>query len=368
MHPYKSLDSTAYWATAVAKKGMASSLDLWSPKWSITRESRVSTFGSCFAQHFGRALCKQQFNWVPFEPAPPFLSATSGAKFNYDVFSVRTGSIYTTSMLLQWVRWALDDEPVPEEIWRHGDRYYDPFRPAIEPDGFASAAEVIASRELAIDAFGKAMAQSNVLVFTLGLTECWVNAQLGYEYPICPGTIAGDFDDAQHQFLNHDYMSVRASLSEALQRIWAINPGLQVLLTVSPVPLTATMSGRHVLVATTESKSILRAVAGALAREHQLVDYFPSYEIISSPVFRGAYFEPNLRSVKPEGVENVMACFFGNLNAKFAVDVESPPSGQMADSIGRAPSASDAERDPALEDDVACEEALLEAFAPRGED
>ncbi len=38
-------------------------------------------------------------------------------------------------------------------------------------------------------------------------------------------------------------------------------------------------------------------------------DYFPSFEIITGSYNRGAYFEDDLRSVKPEGVSHVMKLF-----------------------------------------------------------
>ncbi|RMH43080.1 MAG: GSCFA family protein, partial [Alphaproteobacteria bacterium] len=121
------------------------------------------------------------------------------------------------------------------------------------------------------------------------------------------------------------------------------------LVTVSPVPLTATASGQHVQVATTHSKSVLRAVCGELAQNLRAVDYFPSYEIITAPATRGIFYAPNLRSVTPAGVETVMRTFFA------AHD----PGGKAP---GRAP---DADARPATggENDVVCEEALLEAFA-----
>jgi hypothetical protein len=130
-----------------------------------------------------------------------------------------------------------------------------------------------------------------------------------------------------------------------------------VILTVSPVPLTATNSGRHVLAATMESKSILRAVAGQLRSGNPWVDYFPSYEIISSPVFGGKFFEANLRSVSKAGVDFVMNSFFAELESKFGaaarqrsfnpLNLLRPRSGPTADKTA---------------EDVVCEEQLLEAF------
>src|SRR5207344_451486 len=76
------------------------------------------------------------------------------------------------------------------------------------------------------------------------------------------------------------------------------------------VPLTATATSNHVLVATTYSKSVLRAVAGSLADTYPNTDYFPSYEMIASPWSKGFFYEANMRAVNTGGVAAVMRVFF----------------------------------------------------------
>jgi hypothetical protein len=88
------------------------------------------------------------------------------------------------------------------------------------------------------------------------------------------------------------------------------NTTLKFILTVSPVPLTASASGEHVLAATTYSKSVLRAVAGELCQERDDVDYFPSYEMITGAPFRSMFYQPNLRSISRQGIKFVMNSFF----------------------------------------------------------
>ena len=46
----------------------------------------------------------------------------------------------------------------------------------------------------------------------------------------------------------------------------------------------------------------------------QYVDYFPSYEIISSFPYKASFYEPDLRSVSPIGVKHVMKIFFESTN------------------------------------------------------
>lgn len=348
MHPYNDLPSQAFWKPAISERHMLEIEELWEPKFQISPKDKVSTYGSCFAQHIGRALRVRGFTWYQCEPAPSGLSAANLVRFNYDIFSSRTANIYTTSLLRQWAEWAFGNKPVPEEVWEANGRFFDPFRPRIEPDGFVSVEELRRSREEALRAFRQSVTEANFFVFTLGLTERWLNTLHGYEYPMCPGTAGGTFSSDVHAFDNMSFQDVLEALRGAMQILRKANPKLRFILTVSPVPLTATKSGKHVLIATMQSKSILRAVAGQIADHSGRVDYFPSYEIISSPVFRGSFFEPNQRSVAAAGVKFVMDTFFQELERKF---------GPIEPIERVAP-----ERSRPSHGDVVCEEELLGAF------
>ncbi|MDQ7070204.1 MAG: GSCFA domain-containing protein, partial [Rhodobacterales bacterium] len=202
---------------------------LWQPKLPIYADDKIATFGSCFAQHFGRALVKKGYTWYSTEPSPPGLSSSSQQKFNYGVFSCRTGNIYTTSLLRQWVEWATGKTSPPDEYWEKDGRFYDPFRPAIEPDGFETREEMERSRQHTIQMFMEIIASSDVFVFTLGLTESWFNKQGKYEYPMCPGTVAGEFDPKKHIFKNQDTGFVKENLMKAIELIKEVNPKIRFL-------------------------------------------------------------------------------------------------------------------------------------------
>ncbi|NPD15183.1 GSCFA domain-containing protein [Xinfangfangia sp. D13-10-4-6] len=345
-NPYSSLPAKKFWRSAVADRHMFDVSELWDPKFQIRPEDKVATYGSCFAQHIGRALKANGYQWHITEKPPVGLSDPE--KFGYNVFSSRTANIYTTSLLLQWVKWAIEAESPPAEVWNDKGRSVDPFRPKIEPAGFVSDEEMRLSRKQVIKSFRDSITGSDVFVFTLGLTESWVNSGLGYEYPMCPGTAGGTFDAKNHQFVNHDYEMALSNLSQAIDLMRSVNGNLKFLVTVSPVPLTATYTDNNVIVATMESKSILRAVAAKISKMHDFVDYFPSYEIINSPVFKGVFFDPNQRNVNHAGVDFVMKNFFACLNGKFggsgAAEIKSAAQAQ-ADSKA-----------------LVCEEELLNAF------
>lgn len=350
-HPYNDIGPEGFWKSAVAEPGAYGLSELWTPKFPIRYRHQIVTAGSCFAQHIGRALADRGYNWTDCEPAPPFMTTEHARGFGYGVFSFRTGNIYTPSMLLQWLELAYGLREDSGEVWEKGGRFFDPMRPAIEQDGFQSEQELWAAREGTYAALRQAVETSDVFVFTLGLTELWRNIETGAEYALCPGTVAGTFDASLHTFENADTRSSLFALNKAIRLMRSKRERLRVLLTVSPVPLTATASGQHVLTAASYSKSVLRAVAGMAAERFSFVDYFPSYEIITHPIFRGMFFAPNMRSVVPEGVATVMTHFFADQQRYF------PQKKRPAQQKHAQP------RAPAGVDEVQCEEVMLDAFA-----
>jgi hypothetical protein len=100
-----------------------------------------------------------------------------------------------------------------------------------------------------------------------------------------------------------------------------------------------------VLVATTYSKATLRSVAGEVAGNDAMVDYFPSYEIITASPMRSMFFEPNLRSVNAAGVDLVMRHFFQQHGR-----IGEPLREVRAKKVNLSP------------DDVACDEGRLEKW------
>lgn len=353
--PYSDLPPQAFWRTGVAEAGVYGLSDLWTSPWTLPSDARFATFGSCFAQHISRALKERRMGWVDGEPAPFGTPAELARSFNYGVFSARTANIYTVAQLRLLLRMAAGETPIEEPgLWISPDgRVRDSLRPSIEPDGFASLHEALLSRQAMVRGLRRAVIGADVFVFTLGLTEGWESAQ-GQPFAACPGTLGGAFDPAQHRFVNYRTAAIRQALDDSLALLQMMNPAIHLLLTVSPVPLTATASGAHVLVATMRSKSALRAVAGEMAEDEAAIDYFPSYEIISGAPTRSAFFEPNLRSVVPQGVEVVMRHFFNGLNL-------------TAPARHGAEAEADAARNRAIDDDIRheallCEEAALEAY------
>ncbi|MES2302868.1 MAG: GSCFA domain-containing protein [Pseudomonadota bacterium] len=197
-----------------------------------------------------------------------------------------------------------------DTAWQRADRrWVDPFRPQIIPNGYVSPREVDLDREIHLDAVRRAIEQMSVFVFTLGLTETWLDKRDGAAYPLAPGVAGGRYDETIHEFRNLDVAEVADDLKWSLDFIRERNPQVKFILTVSPVPLNATALDRHVAVSSAYSKAILRVAAEQVVNATDLCDYYPSYEIITSPFTRSAYFADDAREIREEGVHHVMSLF-----------------------------------------------------------
>ncbi|MEP5762429.1 MAG: GSCFA domain-containing protein [Litoreibacter sp.] len=311
MEPYKDLPTSAFWKPAVAEADEVS--QLWFPKFEIQRNDPISTAGSCFAQNIGRSLRNNNMNWLVTEKPPKTLPRSLHAAHGYGLFSFRTGNIYSPVLLHQWVKWAFDPSSISTEVWQGADRFFDPFRPSVRPNGFDSLEEVIISRQATARAVRDAVLQSKVLIYTPGLTETWINTQSKEIYPACPGTVCGNFDPAVHRCVNVGFQAGKDALTRAFTLMRAHNKDIKLLLTVSPVPITATVTGTHVLSASTYTKSVLRALVGEFTSTTPGTDYFPSYDLVSAAMLDEKYFDTNRRTITPQGVEKVMHKFFEGL-------------------------------------------------------
>lgn len=352
-HPYKSLPASSYWRRSVAAVAANAIDPVGDFPFRISRSTRVVTAGSCFAQHISRHLAKSGFAFHVTEPGNPLLDDAMRKEFQYGVFSARYGNVYTARQLLQLARRAFGSFTPAEPPWRDpAGRFLDPFRPAIQPGGFASHEELQLDRSVHLAAVRRAFRELDVMVFTLGLTECFVARADGAVFPVCPGVAGGEFSAARYEFRNFGVAEVVADLEAFFALLAAENPRFKAILTVSPVPLIATAEPRHVLQSTTWSKAVLRVAAGELARADPRIAYFPSYEIVTGAHARGAYFAEDLREVTEAGVEHVMRLFFAH-----ATDAR---SGAAAGTLAPVPAITKRLRVAEEAVRVICEEELLD--------
>jgi len=346
-NPYSDLPKSAFWKTGVAQENPYAIEGIYKKKFNIPANAKIATAGSCFAQHISRHLKKNGYSVLDVEPPPPALPENLHQKFGFSMYSARYGNIYTVRQLLQLSQEVAGERCPQDYIWEKEGKFYDALRPAVDPEGLNSPEEVVTQRKSHISKLKELFGSLDLFIFTLGLTEMWVHKESGTVYPTAPGALVGDFNEKIYEFQNPHFGLINKDMNEFVQVLRCIRCGkhFKIILTVSPVPLTATASKRHVLASTVYSKSTLRSIAGLWA-DKPFVDYFPSYEIVTNPRMHSSAFSDNLRSVRDETVEIVMKHFFAEHPAIQSVKTDPvPPQIPIQN-----------------EEDVQCEEALLEAF------
>ncbi|WP_164736606.1 GSCFA domain-containing protein [Pararhodobacter zhoushanensis] len=307
-NPYRSQPARAFWKQAVARPASHEVRPIGDATAIIWPEARVATAGSCFAQHVARAMVADGLDYYVSEKAPSGMPEDIATARGYGLFSARFGNIYSSRQLLQLIKRAYGEFVPFDTAWPVKDGFVDPFRPNFG-QVFESPEAVEAERATHMACVREMFENLDVFVFTMGLTEGWVDRRDGAAFPVAPGAVSDQIDPKHYEFVNSGYTAVSAEMTEFLVRLGRVNKNARVVLTVSPVPLIATYSDTDALTATTYSKSVLRSVAGDLAQNFPNVFYFPSYEIITGSFNRGAYYEADLRSIRPEGVAHVMEVF-----------------------------------------------------------
>ena len=253
----------------------------------------------------------------------------------YRNFSAAYGNIYTARHLLQLYEQALGLRKPIEDRWYVDDHVIDPYRPGLAYPA-ESDAEFDLIRSAHLSAVKKAFHSATVFVFTLGLTEAWVSKEDGSVFPACPGTISGVFDEAIHEFKNFTVSEVIDDLTSFISLLRKSNENVRFIITVSPVPLVATATDSHVLLASTYSKSVLRVAAQQIAQSVAEVTYFPAYEIVTGPQAPFEYFESDRRNVSKIAVAEVMESLLEGLSSrKIDSKAISNTGSKLKNSLGR---------------------------------
>lgn len=325
-NPYHSQPDHAFWGRAVARPHPADVDPVAFARFRIHSGDAVATAGSCFAQHLGRAINERGFTALVTETGDP--------ERQFGVYPARFGNLYTARQLLQLFLRAYGLFTPTDQVWRRSDGgLVDPFRPQVETDGFADLESLLADRARHLSAVRRMFETMDVLVFTLGLTEGWVSIEDGAVVPLAPGVVAEpEMTAPTYRPHNFTVQEILDDLEALITKARVLRPHLKVLLTVSPVPLIATFTDKHALTATTYSKAVLRVAAEEAVRRLDGVDYFPSYEVITGQHNGHGFLMEDLRSIRPEGVTQVMRIFERHyLSDEATSDRTNPPTQPTTD-------------------------------------
>lgn len=245
----------------------------------------IFTIGSCFARHVEREL---SFRGFALPARHLFESDEDFGAVGLDVLNN-----YGTPSIFNELSWAFDKNFDPSLCFEPvRDNWVDMhLHASIRP----TTLEVLRTRRRAIAAAYRSIAHCRAVIITLGLAEVWYDKQHQVYLNVAPRRSI--LRDSPLRFELH-VLSPEESYGFLRQALHLIqrhgSPGIKVVLTVSPVPLSATYRAIDVMAANGYSKAVLRVAAEQAAAEFDFVDYFPSYESITLSERDHAWSEDNV--------------------------------------------------------------------------
>ena len=269
------------------------------PRFQIRRSDKILTIGSCFARNIERALKQLDLN---------VLSSYVPGMVGDDNIANK----YTSRSILNDLRLALSDQPATDEALCRTIYVNDKGMArnlafggagSVKGDTFA---EVLATSRKFYENLSK-LREAEIVIVTFGLIETW-HDQVNDVYLNIPPSI-GEIRKAPGRFALHvlSYEDVRADMMELFRLISTKGtPGVQILATVSPVPLHSTFRAQDCLQANSYSKSVQRAALEEVLGKFDNVHYFPSYEMVALAAPEVAWVDDDFRHVRPETVDRIM--------------------------------------------------------------
>ena len=256
----------------------------------ISRETRVASLGSCFAREIKRYLLEHSFNYVQTEH-------NEWSKHS----SCAWERVYTIPNIRQIFEYSLSESIDPRRLYSVQGEHRDLMRYRIAYKGTRS--EALADLKAHSICSKAALSTCDVLLITVGQNEVWYDFQNEIYLAQRP-----------HNDMARQCRLLRRTVDENMQDLRAIrsmfsrlNPAGTILVTLSPVPSTATFSDANVVQQSLLNKAILRVAIDAFLAEFPEVLYFPSFEIVTS--CQQFPFERDNLHVRPEVVGAIMRAF-----------------------------------------------------------
>ena len=319
-NPYSSLADHRFWRKAVTSLPPFALDPVLRTPFKISPQDKVATGGSCFAQEIAMRLQASGFHYYLAEQPPQGMSDEEALRRNYSMYSCRYGNLYTTVQFVQLIDRAYGRFKPLLDYWNRPEdgRVVDPFRPRIEPDGFATVEDMRADREKHLASVRHMLETMDVFVFTFGHTETWRHKPDGAILQLAPGVAGGEWDPNIYEFYNMTVSEVVRDFLSALDKIRDVNPNVRIVLSVSPVGIIATYEDRHVIESNSAVKAILRAAADEVVRARPGVAYFPSYDLATVSPNVPRFYREDTRRINAYGADRAMKIFFDHFTTRSA--------------------------------------------------
>lgn len=289
----------------------------------IDRTTPIVSVGSCFAMEIAHTLQRDGYNYLVKEPnaCPNGSYVVKDRESSLPIASAAWGIIFNTPSFAQLAERAFglrrSSNLLFTTSYRGADWYCDPMREEVlfpSPEAFAC------NQEAHLHAARAAFLEARVLVITLGLNEVWFFKPDNAAFSRSPWRTAPSLVEARVLTVEENV----AHLQRMLDVLRSFNPGLQLVVTLSPIPLHATIRGdsQHVIAANAHSKAVQRVAIEEFVGCNAGVHYFPSHELVSHCIAQP--WAADQRHVSEATVNRVMALFYD----MFAD--QSEPAGQPA--------------------------------------
>ncbi|WP_294534432.1 GSCFA domain-containing protein [uncultured Rhodoblastus sp.] len=252
----------------------------WAPEKPIIAEkTKVTAFGSCFAENIGNHL----------------------AKIGFDTAKQREKNIYVSYMgeglvnvhaIAEQFKWALDGCVPRSNLW-HG----------YKAEEFDPSEDIrVKTKEVFLN--------TDVFILTFGLSEIWYDEVTGGVF--WRAVPMKHYDASRHKFRVSTFLETKWCISEIIKLINHHVPQAKIVMTVSPIPLITTFRPISCITANSVSKSLIRAALDETIRElsaevRQSVFYFPAFELVNE-CFPNRFIDDG-RHLHPMIVPSIMRLF-----------------------------------------------------------
>ena len=242
----------------------------------------------------------------------PKATPTTEISFPKDIVTGRPNSLlneYNAASMAQRITWAIngqDTRDFNQSLVGTPERSQD----LLLSKGLPSDVGRLLDIRHQIDGIYGMLTQSDVLILTLGMTLVWKDLKTGHYLNRMPDIRSINKEPKRYIYMSMDLKTIVDLLATTIERTkgTAIR---NILLTVSPVPLQGTFFPEDCVISNGSSKATLRCAAHEICQLFpNLVDYFPSYEIVLSNGLSS--FKPDRVHVRTEVVKGVMDYMLSN--------------------------------------------------------
>ncbi|MCP3876526.1 MAG: GSCFA domain-containing protein [Desulfobacteraceae bacterium] len=256
----------------------------------ITKTSKVCAMGSCFADEMGWCLRDHGVDMGDHGE----VEQLKHLLYQWGTF-FDPKNLYDCLDRLINNSWEIKDRHfayIPEE-----DVYYYLF---MKIRANSNNIDIVKKRLFEVEDYWRNwLAQSDIVILTLGMIETWIDKDNDRAWQGFVGTtkpVHSYENRAYHKTLT--YEECLEYVQKCIELVNGYGRKKNVIITVSPVPLASTFRKQDVITANRHSKSILRVVAETVTQLYDNITYFPAFEIVTDCVGWPQAYKTDKRHVR----------------------------------------------------------------------